>query len=76
MCYGKKTCAKSIVITTWIFATTKKVEGMLCNKKKFAKNFYDSFILIKFGDLKPSDIAIGNVEILHRNENKLLGLNT
>lgn len=25
---------------------------MLCNKKKFVKNFYDSFILIKFGDLK------------------------
>lgn len=54
MCHGKKTCTKSIVITTWIFATTKKVERMLYNKKKFAKNFYDSFILIKFGDLKPS----------------------
>lgn len=30
----EKTCAKSIVITTWIFATTKKVERMLYNKKK------------------------------------------
>lgn len=54
MCHGKKTCAKSIVITTWIFATTKKVERMLYNNKKNAKNFYDSFVLIKFGDLKPS----------------------
>lgn len=53
MCHGKKTYAKSIEITTWIFAK-KKVERILYNKKNFAKNFYDSFILIKFGDLKPS----------------------
>lgn len=52
MCYGKKICVKSIVIIMWIFVIIKKVEGMLCNKKKFVKNFYDSFILIKFGDLK------------------------
>lgn len=32
----------------------QKCERMLYNKKKFAKNFYNSFILIKFGDLKPS----------------------
>lgn len=36
----------------WIFVIIKKVECMLYNKKKFVKNFYDSFILIKFGDLK------------------------
>lgn len=53
MCYSKETCAKSIVITTWIFA--KKVERILYNyKKKIVKNFYESFFLIKFGDLKPS----------------------
>lgn len=39
MCHGKKTCTKSIVITTWIFATTKKVERMLYNKKKIRQEF-------------------------------------
>lgn len=51
MCYGKKIYVKSIEIIIWIFCK-KKVECILYNKKNFVKNFYDSFILIKFGDLK------------------------
>lgn len=51
MCYSKEICVKSIVIIMWIFV--KKVECILYNyKKKIVKNFYESFFLIKFGDLK------------------------
>lgn len=36
----------------WIFVIIKKLNVCYIIKKKFVKNFYDSFILIKFGDLK------------------------
>lgn len=43
MCYGKKTCAKSSDYNVDI--CKKKIKRRLYNKE-FAKNFYDSFILI------------------------------
>lgn len=45
---------KSILVITWIFAIKKGENKRRLYNKEFAKNFYDSFILIKFGDLKPS----------------------
>lgn len=45
---------KSILVITWIFAIKKGKNKRRLYNKEFAKNFYDSFILIKFGDLKPS----------------------
>lgn len=44
---------KSILVITWIFAIKKGENKRRLYNKEFAKNFYDSFILIKF-DLKPS----------------------
>lgn len=45
----KKHCDHNVDI-----CNNKKLNVCYIIKKKFAKNFYDSFILIKFGDLKPS----------------------
>lgn len=46
--------ARKLAHITWIFAIKKGKNKRRLYNKEFAKNFYDSFILIKFGDLKPS----------------------
>lgn len=51
---ARKLAQKALWLQLGYLQQQKKLNVCYIIKKKFAKNFYDSFILIKFGDLKPS----------------------